>query len=328
MDDDEYEVTIGTGGWILVALSGLVTFAVLRWALGFMLFPTFAFALAIVLIVVLLLFRLAGKASAEEDVAAQRVRRILADPSRWGHLPPQVRDWLSTQRWASVLPDENQMLVETFPRADKFYMVCYPFEGRLAQQTLGMLLTRRLERLGARPLGFTASEYALVVWGLRDMGAMIAEGRLSLARLFDEDMLGDDLEAWLAESNLMKRTFRNVAIIAGLIERRIPGKEKTTRQVTVNTDLIYDALRSHQPDHVLLRAAWDDAAEGLIDVHRLGGLLKRIKNQILHRDLERVSPLAVPVLLEIGRESIQGSGDDALLAEAAEQLMDEAVRLV
>ena len=259
---------------------------------------------------------------------ASRVRRILSDPSHWGSLPPQVRDWLSTQRWASVLPAENQMLVETFPRADKFYMVCYPFEGRLAQQTLGMLLTRRLERWGARPLGFVASEYALVVWGVRDMGEMIAQGKLSLARLFDEDMLGDDLEAWLAESNLMKRTFRNVAIIAGLIERRIPGKEKTTRQMTVNTDLIYDALRSHQPDHVLLRAAWDDAAEGLIDIHRLGQLLKRIKNQILHRDLERVSPLAVPVLLEIGRESIQGSGDDALLAEAAEQLMDEAQRLV
>lgn len=259
---------------------------------------------------------------------ASRVRRILSDPSRWGGLPLQVRDWLSTQRWASVLPSESQMLVETFPRADKFYMVCYPFEGRLAQQTLGMLLTRRLERWGARPLGFVASEYALVVWGVRDMGAMIAGGRLSLARLFDEDMLGDDLEAWLAESNLMKRTFRNVAIIAGLIERRLPGKEKTTRQMTVNTDLIYDALRSHQPDHVLLRAAWDDAAEGLIDIHRLGALLKRIKNQILHRDLERVSPLAVPVLLEIGRESIQGSADDALLAEAAEQLMDEAQRLV
>jgi len=259
---------------------------------------------------------------------ASRVRRILADPSQWQHLPTQVSDWLSTQRWASVLPDENQMLVETFPRADKFYMVCYPFEGRLAQQTLGMLLTRRLERWGARPLGFVASEYALVVWGIRDMGEMIAKGQLSLAKLFDEDMLGDDLEAWLAESNLMKRTFRNVAIIAGLIERRMPGKEKTTRQVTVNTDLIYDALRSHQPDHVLLRAAWDDAAEGLIDVHRLGGLLKRIKNQIIHQPLERVSPLAVPVLLEIGRESIKGSADDALLAEAADALMDEASRLV
>lgn len=259
---------------------------------------------------------------------ATRVRRILSDPSHWKELPTQVSDWLSTQRWASVLPGENQMLVETFPRADKFYLVCYPFEGRLAQQTLGMLLTRRLERWGARPLGFVASEYALVVWGVRDMGAMIADGKLSLPRLFDEDMLGDDLEAWLAESNLMKRTFRNVAIIAGLIERRMPGKEKTTRQMTVNTDLIYDALRSHQPDHVLLRAAWDDAADGLIDIHRLGALLKRVKNQIIHRNLDRVSPLAVPVLLEIGRESIQGSADDALLAEAADQLVDEAMRLV
>jgi ATP-dependent helicase Lhr and Lhr-like helicase len=188
-----------------------------------------------------------------------------------------------------------------------------------------MLLTRRLERWGARPLGFVASEYALVVWMLGDMSELIKSGRIPLARLFDEDMLGDDLEAWLAESTLMKRTFRNVAIIAGLIERRIQGKEKTARQVTVNTDLIYDALRTHQPDHILLRAAWDDAAEGLIDVHRLGAMLKRIKNQIVHQPLDQVSPLAVPVLLEIGKESVRGEAHDALLAEAAAELIDEAM---
>jgi ATP-dependent Lhr-like helicase len=256
------------------------------------------------------------------------VRHILASPDKWRALPAQVGDWLSTQRWASVLPRADQMLVETFPRADKHYLVCYPFEGRLAQQTLGMLLTRRLERWGARPLGFVASEYALVIWGLSDLSHAIRAGRLSLAKLFDEDMLGDDLEAWLAESSLMKRTFRNVAIIAGLIERRHPGTEKSPRQVTVNTDLIYDALRSHQPDHVLLEAAWDDAAEGLIDIHRLGAMLKRIKNHILHQPLERVSPLAVPVLLEIGRESVYGEAHDALLAEAAESLEREASRLV
>jgi ATP-dependent helicase Lhr and Lhr-like helicase len=227
-----------------------------------------------------------------------------------------------------VLPKANEMLVETFPRADKFYMVCYPFEGRLAQQTLGMLLTRRLERWGARPLGFVASEYALVIWMLGDVAQMIASGRLSLAKLFDEDMLGDDLEAWLAESSLMKRTFRNVAIIAGLIERRMPGKEKTARQVTVNTDLIYDALRTHQPDHILLRAAWDDAAEGLIDVHRLGAMLKRIKNQIIHKSLDRVSPLAVPVLLDIGKVPVKGEAHDVLLAEAEAELVKEAMRLV
>ena len=207
-------------------------------------------------------------------------------------------------------------------------MVCYPFEGRLAQQTLGMLLTRRLERWGAKPLGFVASEYSLAIWMVSDISHMIASGRLSLGKLFDEDMLGDDLDAWLAESNLMKRTFRNVALIAGLIEKRMPGKEKTARQVTVNTDLIYDALRTHQPDHVLLRAAWDDAADGLIDIHRLGAMLKRIKNHIVHQALDRVSPLAVPVMLDIGRESVSGEAHDALLAEAADNLIREATRLV
>lgn len=259
---------------------------------------------------------------------AQRVREILATPARWKHLPPQVQDWLATQRYASVLPRADQMLVETFPRAEKHYLVCYPFEGRLAQQTLGMLLTRRLERWGAKPLGFVASEYSLAIWMVSDLSQMIAAGRISLDKLFDEDMLGDDLDAWLAESNLMKRTFRNVALIAGLIEKRMPGKERTARQVTVNTDLIYDALRTHQPDHILLRAAWDDAAEGLIDVHRLGAMLKRIKHHIIHKALERVSPLAVPALLEISRESINGEAHDALLAEAADQLMGEATRLV
>ena len=259
---------------------------------------------------------------------AERVREMLADPRAWAALPPQVRDWLALQRFKSVVPKATQMLVETFPRAEKHYMVIYPFEGRLAHQTLGMLLTRRLERWGAQPLGFVASEYALVIWTVRDLSLLIDKGRIDLGRLFDEDMLGDDLEAWLAESNLMKRTFRNAAIIGGLIERRMPGKEKTGRQMTVNTDLIYDVLRSHQPDHILLRAAWDDAADGLIDVHRLGALLKRIRGPIVHRALDMVSPLAVPILLEIGRESIYGEGHDALLAEAANHLIDEAGGLV
>jgi ATP-dependent Lhr-like helicase len=259
---------------------------------------------------------------------ALRVREMLGDPKAWPSLPQQVRDWLSVQRWKSMVPKADQMLVETFARANKSYLVCYPFEGRLAHQTLGMLLTRRLERWAAQPLGFVASEYALVVWTLRDLSLMIEAGKLSLSRLFDEDMLGDDLDAWLAESNLMKRTFRTAAIIAGLIERRWPGKEKTGRQVTVNSDLIYDVLRQHEPRHLLLRAAWEDAADGLIDVHRLGALLRRIKGEIVHRALDTVSPLAVPVMLEIGRESIYGEGHDALLAEAADELIEEAMRLV
>ena len=237
---------------------------------------------------------------------AARVRAILADKSAWRALPIQVREWLEIQQWRSLLPRAGDLLVETFPRAAKYYLVCYPFEGRLAHQTLGMLLTRRLERARMRPLGFVANEYALAVWGLGDVALHIKRGDLSLAQLFDQDMLGDDLEAWLAESALMKRTFRSCAIIAGLIERRFPGEEKSRRQLTVSTDLVYDVLRKHQPDHILLRAARADAATGLLDIKRLDEMLSRIKGRIVHKALDHVSPLSVPVLLEIGRETVYG----------------------
>jgi len=256
---------------------------------------------------------------------AARVRDLIAEPTSWRELPDQVHEWLDIQTLRSVLPRAGDLLVETFPRADKNYLVCYPFEGRLAHQTLGMLLTRRLERARLRPLGFVANEYALAVWGLGDMGLAIRRGDLSLAALFDEDMLGDDLEAWLAESALMKRTFRNCAIIAGLIERRFPGEEKSRRQMTISTDLVYDVLRKHQPDHMLLRAARQDAATGLLDIRRLGAMLSRVKGRIVHKGLERVSPLAVPVLLEIGREIVYGEASDALLAEAEADLVKEAM---
>jgi ATP-dependent Lhr-like helicase len=225
----------------------------------------------------------------------------------------------------STLPPANSMLVETFPRGTVNYLVCYPFEGRLAHQTLGMLLTRRLERSRARPLGFVASDYSLAVWGLGDFGGLIRTGRLSLDELFSEEMLGDDLEEWLHESQLMRRTFRNAAIISGLIERRHPGREKTGRQVTVSSDVIYDVLYEHEPDHILIQATRRDAARGLLDIERLGVLLRRIRNNITYKPLDRISPLAVPILLDIGKTPIFGEAREGAMADAADELIREAM---
>lgn len=255
---------------------------------------------------------------------ADGVRALLSGRHTWSNLPTQVNGWLTIQRINSQLPGYDRLLVETFPRNDKHYLVCYPFEGRLAHQTLGMLLTRRLERAGLHPLGFVATEYSLALWGLRDLGQAIQAGTLALDDLFEEDMLGDDLDAWLAESSLMKRTFRSCAMISGLVEKRHPGKEKTGRQITINTDLIYNVLHEHEPDHVLLHATWTDVSTRHLDISRLGRFLSRIDKKITHSALERVSPLAVPVLLEIGKESIFGSATEALLADAADDLVLEA----
>ncbi len=255
---------------------------------------------------------------------AQRVRAMIADPASWPNLPLPVAEWLTLQREKSLIPAADEVLVETFRQGTRHHLVLYPFEGRLAHQTLGMLLTRRLDRWGARPLGFVANDYGLSVWAAADLSAMIADGRIELDRLLEEDILGDDLDAWLAELSLMKRTFRLAAVIAGLIERRHPGREKSGRQVTMSTDLVYDVLRKHEPGHILLEAAWADAASGLLDIRRLGAFLSRIKGRIRHQSLDRVSPLSVPILLEIGKEPVARLQREDLLRDAALELILEA----
>jgi ATP-dependent Lhr-like helicase len=248
---------------------------------------------------------------------AHRVRGMLEDSASWPTLPGPVEEWLELQRWRSVLPKADSLLVETFPRADREYLVAYTFAGRNAHQTLGMLLTRRMERMGLGPLGFVATDYVIAVWSVKACD--------DVDTLFDQDMLGDDLEEWMAESSLLKRTFRNVAVIAGLIERKLPGHEKTGRQVTFNADLIYDVLRKHQPDHILLQATREDAARGLTDIRRLSDLLVSVQGRIVHRRLDRVSPLAVPILLEVGKEQVAGGAIEALMDDFAETLIEEAI---
>ncbi|KQW86708.1 ligase-associated DNA damage response DEXH box helicase [Brevundimonas sp. Root1279] len=249
---------------------------------------------------------------------ADRVRAMVQDRDHWRVLPPDVQEWLELQETRSVIPAADTMLVETFPRGARHFMVAYPFEGSLAHTTLAMLLTRRLDRLGVGPLGFVCTDYSLAIWSIRPMDG------LDLGALFEPDMLGDDLETWLDESFMMKRTFRNCALISGLIERRQPGAEKSGRQVTFSTDLIYDVLRRHQPDHLLLKTARADAASGMLDVARLGQMLMRIQGAIRHVHLERPSPFCVPVLVQIGRERVGGGQAAEMILDASAYGFDEA----
>ena len=250
---------------------------------------------------------------------ADRVRRFLADRESWQRFPDDVREWLEVQAYRSVLPQPEQLLVETFPHEQRHYMVAYSFEGWNAHQSLGMLITRRMETAGLKPLGFVSNDYALACYGLEPIADPQA--------LFSPDLLEDEFVEWVQGSNLLKRAFREVAVIGGLVERQHPGKRKTGRQVTFSTDLIYDVLRRYEPDHLLLRAAWEDARTRLTDIRRLGSLLDRAAQTMLHVNLDRITPLAVPVLIMIGREMVPaGAAEDELLVEA-EALAEVAMRV-
>jgi len=249
---------------------------------------------------------------------ADRVRAYLHDPSQWPRFPDDVRQWLEVQARRSRLPAPDELLVETFPHEKRHYMVIYSFEGWNAHQSLGMLLTRRMESQGLSPLGFVSSDYAIATYSLEPV--------TDPASLFSPEILEEEFVQWVEGSALLKRAFREVAVIGGLVERQHPGKKKSGRQVTFSTDLIYDVLRRYEPDHLLLDAAWADARAKMTDVGRLGALIERAAANIVHVSLDRVSPLAVPVLVLIGRETVaQGLADDILLIEA-DALAAEAMR--
>jgi ATP-dependent helicase Lhr and Lhr-like helicase len=241
---------------------------------------------------------------------ADRVRYFLHDREQWPRFPDDVRDWLGVQAYRSKLPAPDELLVETFPHEHRHYMVAYSFEGWNAHQSLGMLITRRMESAGLKPLGFVSNDYALACYGLEPIE--------DPAPLFSADILENEFVEWVQGSHLLKRAFREVAVIGGLVERHHPGKRKSGRQVTFSTDLIYDVLRRYEPDHLLLKAAWNDARERMTDVGRLARLLDRAQGTMVHVALERVSPMAVPVLVIVGRERMaQGTVDDSLLIDAA-----------
>ena len=250
---------------------------------------------------------------------ADRVREMLVDRAGWARFPDDVREWLEVQDWRSRMPGPGRLLVESFPHAKKHYQVYYTFIGWNANQSLGMLITKRMEDRGLMPLGFNANDYCLAVWGLKPVE--------DPTPLLSPDILQDEFVDWVQNSHLLRRAFREVAVIGGLVERQHPGKRKSGKQVTFSTDLIYDVLRKYEPDHVLLEAAWADARTRMTDIGRLGDLLDNAARQLEHVELDRVSPLAVPVMTLIGRERLpEGSADDELLLEA-EGLADVAMRV-
>jgi ATP-dependent Lhr-like helicase len=253
---------------------------------------------------------------------ADGVRALLAKPDQWRALPNDVREWLDLQARFSTIPNSDRLLVEHFLEQRFYRTVFYTFAGRRANQTLGMLITRRMEHLGLKPLSFQITDYGLVVSGISPVS------REHIAQFLAPDILGDELEEWILDSRMLKRSFRHVATVTGIVEQQNNAARKTMRQMTISTDLIYDVLRRYEPDHILLQVTRRDAERELLDLKRLSELLTRFQDRWLFMRLNRASPFSIPVLTDVRTEQVRGAGLEHLLAQAsiqheAEDMMNE-----
>ncbi len=262
--------------------------------------------------------KIAGYYGHKFSTSFQLSERILDIMARedWSTLPSSIVDWLTVQKQVSQLPRPGRLLVESFPRETREHLVVYGFAGINAQQTLGLLLTQRMEAANLGPMGFVANDYATLIWGLDPVE--------DAALLFDRQGIQQSLETWLDGNQVMKRTFRGAALIAGLIERNIPGLRKSGRQATFSSDILFDTLRRYDPDHLMLQITREEAMRGLVDFGRIAKMLDRIDGQIDTIRLSSVTPLAAPLFLEPGRIPVKGLGEQRLLAEEASRLMQEA----
>ena len=256
-----------------------------------------------------------GTKFATSTQLSERILRMFQQPN-WPELPLHTAQWLGLQRSVSKLPEPGRLLVESFPDQGREYTCIYGFAGRNAMQTLGLLLTQRMEQEGLNPLGFVATDYATLIWGL--------DAVIDPAPLFAKTVLRDAFEVWLAGNAVMKRTFRTCATIAGLIERNSMGARKSGRQTVFSSDILYDTLCKYDPDHLMLKITRQEALKGLVDFCRIEAMLERTRGRIDHVVLDRITPLAAPLLLEIGRVPVDGMATERLLEEEAERLMTTA----
>lgn len=256
-----------------------------------------------------------GTKFATSTQLSRRILRMFQQDS-WPALPRHTAEWLALQREVSSLPQPGRLLIESFPHDGRQHLCLYGFAGRNAQQTLGLILTKRMEEMGLDPLGFVSTDYATLIWGL--------EAVQDPAPLLDRSALLDGLDRWLAGNAVMKRTFRVAAHIAGLIQRNAPQARKTGRQATFSSDILYDTLMKYDPDHLLLDITREEAMRGLVDFGRIEEMLDRVGDRIDWTPLERVSPLAAPLFLEVGKVPVEGAAQERLIAEEAERLMSEA----
>lgn len=232
------------------------------------------------------------------------IREILGRHD-WQQLPTDIQEWLRWQEQCSVIPQEHQHLIETFTHQDIFYTCFYTFAGRPVNNTLGMLISLAWEDQHYQPLAFNCSDYGLAIQTLKKVP--------DVTQVLQKKALLLRLDAWISQSQLAKRSFRSVATIAGLIERQLPGKRKTLKQVTFSSDLIYDVLLKYEPEHILLQATKQDTLDSLISLPRLEKHLDAIKDHLVLRDTGAPSPLSIPLLTTANQENIQGEALIALL---------------
>jgi ATP-dependent Lhr-like helicase len=228
-----------------------------------------------------------------------------------------VQPILARQRETSIVPSPDELLIERFTSREGHHVVIYPFEGRLVHEALGSLLAFRMSLL--RPITFSIA--------MNDYGfELLSDQPIPIEEALDNDLFSpqdllSDLQRSMNATEMAKRKFRDIASIAGLVFKGMPGRPLKERHMRANSSLFFDVFREHEPEHLLLRQAYDEAFDLQLELPRMREALERIGRQRkVLKDPGKFTPFAFPILVDRLREKLTSEQLEDRIRKMTERL--------
>ena len=202
---------------------------------------------------------------------------------------------LSIQQQRSIIPTENQFLIEYSTSRDGHHYFFYPFEGYMVNQGLAAVLGYRIAKLKPSTFSIAMNDYGFEL--LTDEAIPLKEA--IAANLFSTKNLFQDIQNSINSTQMAKRTFRDIAVIAGLVFQGYPGKYKKGKHLQASSQLVFDVFEQYDPKNLLLIQAYKEVYDNQVDEVRMRVALKRIQQQKIHFiKTEKFSPFSFPIMTD------------------------------
>jgi ATP-dependent Lhr-like helicase len=212
-----------------------------------------------------------------------------------------LKDIITRQQEESIVPQNHEFLIETFKTREGYHSVFYPFEGRLVHMAMAGLIAYRISLL--QPISFSLA--------YNDYGfEILSDQEFDMQNVLDNnlitsEMMLEDLEASVNATELAKRKFRDIAVIAGLVFTGYPNKAVKVKHLQSSSQLLFEVFRDHEPDNLIFRQAYTETYEQEIEEYRLREAFERIENQtIVWKACERPTPFSFPIITDRLREKL------------------------
>lgn len=208
---------------------------------------------------------------------------------------------LDVQKDWSILPDEDQFLIEKSFSREGCHVFFFPFEGRYVHEGMSALIAHRIAKMN--PISFSIA--------MNDYGfELLSDQDIPIEKALEKDLLSpdnlvEDILASMNNTELAKRRFREICQISGLVFQGFPGEARKSKHLQMSSSLFFDVFKEYDPENLLLQQAFDEVLFFQLDEIRLRKALNKIRDQkIVLNHTERFTPYAFPIMVDRLREKL------------------------